>query len=152
MLVLVPSLKEGVMLRVTIKKEDSSEVWELEGKLSGEWVAELNRLWRQRSPEASGTIEVHLKAVSYIDPAGKQLLAEMRQQGAEIRGCGCMVRAFVEEIMRKKEPTQVTVVPKKILSLILLAGLLLGGASILCASHRPPNASGVQQRVALAHR
>lgn len=141
---LLPSLKEGAMLRVTIKKEESSETWELEGKLSGEWVAELERLWRQRSPEPGKSIEIHLKAVSYIDPAGKQLLAEMRQQGAEIKGCGCMVRAFVEEIMRKKGPESVVVVPKKVLSLILLAGLLFGGASLLSAKHRPPNASAVQ--------
>jgi ABC-type transporter Mla MlaB component len=140
------------MLRVTIKKENSSETWELEGKLAGEWVPELDRLWKQRSPHAGAPIEIHLKAVSYIDPAGKLLLAEMRQQGAEIKGCGCMVRAFVEEIMRKKEPAPLSVLPKKTLTLILLAGFLFGGASILCASHRQPVASGVQARVPAAHR
>ena len=140
------------MLRVTIKKENSSESWELEGKLSGEWVTELDRLWRQRTPESGTTIEIHLKAVSYIDPAGKQLLAEMRQQGAEIKGCGCMVRAFVEELMGKKRAGEVNVAPKNILTLILVAGFLLGGASILCASHRPPRASEVQGRVVPAHK
>src|SRR5882762_9015035 len=99
-----PSWKEGAMLRITIKKDESSEVWELEGKLSGEWVSELDRLWKERSPQ-TGSTEVHLKAVSYIDPAGKELLAVMRQQGAEIKGCGCMVRAFVEEIMGRKRRT-----------------------------------------------
>jgi ABC-type transporter Mla MlaB component len=140
------------MLRVTINKENSSEIWELEGKLSGEWVHELDRLWRQRTPQSGATIEIHLKAVSYIDPAGKQLLAEMRQQGAEIKGCGCMVRAFVEEIMGKKGSAEVNVLPKKILTLILLTGFLFGGASILFANHRPPVAPEVQDRVAPAHR
>jgi ABC-type transporter Mla MlaB component len=132
------------MLRVTIKKENTTETWELEGKLSGEWVPELDRLWRQRTPQSDTTTEVHLKAVSYIDPAGKQLLAEMRRQGAEIKGCGCMVRAFVEEIMGKKGSAEVSVLPKKILTLILLTGFLLGSASILCAKHRPPAALAVQ--------
>ena len=140
------------MLRVTIKKENSSEIWELEGKLSGEWVTELDRLWRQRTPESGTMIEIHLKAVSYIDPAGKQLLAEMRQQGAEIKGCGCMVRAFVEEIMGKKRNGEVKVVPKDILTLILVTGFLLGGASILCASRSAPRASEVQGRVVPAHK
>src|SRR6266699_5291353 len=117
------------MLRITVKKDDSSEVWELEGKLSGEWVCELNRLWKERSPQ-SGSTEVILKAVSYIDPSGKQLLAEMRQQGAEIKGCGCMVRAFVEEIMRNKVGVDVNRLPKKILTIILVAGFLLGGFAI----------------------
>jgi len=140
------------MLRVTIKKENTPETWELEGKLAGEWVPELDRLWRQRTPQSGTTIEILLKAVSYIDPAGKQLLAEMRQQGAEIRGCGCMVRAFVEEIMGKKRSAEVNVLPKKILTLIFLAGFLFGGASILCAKHRPPIAPEIHARAAAAHR
>ena len=140
------------MLRVTIKKENTSETWELEGKLAGEWVPELDRLWRQRPAQSGSTIEIHLKAVSYIDPAGKQLLAEMRQQGAEIRGCGCMVRAFVEEIMGKKRSAEVNVLPKKILTLIFLAGFLFGGASIVCAQHRPRVAPEIQARAAEVHR
>jgi len=140
------------MLRVTIKKENTPETWELEGKLAGEWVPELDRLWRQRTPQSGTTIEILLKAVSYIDPAGKQLLVEMRQQGAEIRGCGCMVRAFVEEIMGKKRSAEVNVLPKKILTLIFLAGFLFGGASILCAKHRPPIAPEIHARAAAAHR
>ena len=140
------------MLRITIKKEDSSEVCELEGKLSGEWVCELDRVWKERSPQA-GSTEVHLKAISYIDPAGKELLAEMRQQGAEIRGCGCMVRAFVEEIMgRKKRAVDVNGLPKKMLTVIFLAGLLVGGSAILCPAHKPPLARGAQGQVVRAQR
>jgi hypothetical protein len=138
------------MLRVTIKKDGAVETWELEGKLSGEWVSELDRLWKQRSPEPGIATEIHLKAVSYIDPAGKQLLAEMRAHGAEIKGCGCMVRAFVEEIMRKKGTEEG--LPKKILTIVLLAGFLLGGAAILCAERRSPLELAVQSRVTAGHR
>jgi len=142
------------MLRVTIKKEDSSETWELEGRLSGEWVPELDRLWRQRTPqsESDATIQIHLKAVSYIDPAGKQLLSEMRRQGAEIKGCGCMVRAFVEEIMGKHGSAADSEFPKKTLVIILLTGFLWGGASLLCASHRPPVAQEIPGQSTRAHR
>jgi ABC-type transporter Mla MlaB component len=139
------------MLRITIKKDESSEVWELEGKLSGEWVCELDRLWKERSPQ-TGSTEVHLKAVSYIDPAGKELLAEMRQQGAEIKGCGCMVRAFVEEIMGRKRAVDLNGPPKKMLTVIFLAGLLLGGSAILCAAHEPPLARGAQGQALGAQR
>ena len=140
------------MLRVTIKKEDSSEIWELEGKLSGEWVCELQRLWKERPPQNGLSAEVHLKAVSYIDPAGKQLLAEMRQQGAEIKGCGCMVRAFVEEIMGKRHILDANGLPKKLFTIIVLAGFLLGGAAILCAEHRPPLELAVQNRETAGHK
>jgi ABC-type transporter Mla MlaB component len=140
------------MLRVTIKKEDSSEIWELEGKLAGKWVDELERLWTERPPQSELSAEVHLKAVSYIDPAGKRLLAEMRQQGAEIKGCGCMIRAFVEEIMGKKATLDANGLPKKLLTIIVLAGFLLGGAAILCVEHRPPLAFGSLDRVPTPHR
>ena len=139
------------MLRVTIKKEEALETWELEGKLSGEWVPELDRLWREWT-QTGTAIEIHLKAVSYIDPAGKQLLAEMRQQGAEIKGCGCMIRAFVEEIMGKKGTSEANGLPKKILTIILVTGFLLGSGAILCAAHKPHLKSAVQNRVTLAHR
>jgi ABC-type transporter Mla MlaB component len=88
------------MLRVTVKKENSIETWELEGKLSGEWVTELERCWKESTPQPGTSLQVHLKAVSYIDAAGKQLLTEMHGRGVEIKGCGCMTRAVVEEIVK----------------------------------------------------
>jgi ABC-type transporter Mla MlaB component len=86
------------MLKVTIKQADSAETWELEGKLSGDWVKELERCWKERSSPVGVPLQVHLKTVSYIDAAGRQLLAEMHGRGVEIIGCGCMTRAVVEEI------------------------------------------------------
>jgi hypothetical protein len=90
----------GVMLKVTIKEAESGDTWELEGKLSGDWVKELERCWKERSSPDTPGLQVHLKAVSYIDPAGKQLLMEMHGQGVEIKGCGCMTKAVIEEITR----------------------------------------------------
>jgi ABC-type transporter Mla MlaB component len=88
------------MLKVTIKQADSTETWELEGKLSGDWVRELERCWTERKSPVGVALHVQLKAVSYIDAAGKQLLTEMYGRGVEIRGCGCMTKAVVEEITR----------------------------------------------------
>jgi len=89
------------MLRVTIKKGESTETWELEGKLAGDWVRELERCWKEHAAQPGTNVQVHLKAVSYIDAAGKQLLIEMHGRGVEIMGCGCMTRAVVEEIVRR---------------------------------------------------
>ena len=89
------------MLKVTIREADSSETWELEGKLSGDWVKELERCWKERSLPAGTSLRVHLKSVSYIDTAGKQLLAAMHSHGVEIGGCGCMTKALIEEITRQ---------------------------------------------------
>ena len=114
------------MLKVTCKKENSVEIWELEGKLSGEWVGELERCWKESSPQPGIALQVHLKAVSYIDAAGKQLLAEMYRRGVEIEGCGCMIRAVVEEIVQDAGGRGSQVSFKKILAMILLSISVLG--------------------------
>lgn len=88
------------MLKITVKQAGSAETWELEGKLSGDWVKELERCWKERRSPAGVALQVHLKAVTYIDAAGKHLLTEMHVRGVEIRGGGCMTRAVVEEITR----------------------------------------------------
>ncbi len=75
------------MFRVTVKAEESIDVWELEGKLSGEWVKELERCWNEHSQQPGKAIRIQLKAVSYIDAAGKQLLTEMHERGVQIEGC-----------------------------------------------------------------
>jgi ABC-type transporter Mla MlaB component len=92
--------KQGAVLKVTIKQGDSAETWELEGKLAGDWVKELERCWKERSSPTGISLQVHLKAVSYIDSAGKQLLMEMFGRGVDIKGCGCMTKAVVDEITR----------------------------------------------------
>jgi anti-anti-sigma regulatory factor len=89
------------MLRVTVNKGGLLESWELEGKLAGEWVIELERCWKERPLEPATAMQLNLKAVTFIDAAGKQLLTDMHGAGVEIRGCGCMTKAVVEEIMRE---------------------------------------------------
>ncbi len=63
-----------------------------------------------------------------------------------------MVRAFVEEIMGKNGRAADSTFPKKTLVVILLTGFLWGGASLLCASHRPTAAPQVAGQLARAHR
>ena len=89
------------MLKVTKNQAGSTETWELEGKLSGEWVKELERCWKERSSPTGVSLQLHLKAISYIDAAGKRLLTEMHGCGVAIKGCGCMTTAVVEEITRQ---------------------------------------------------
>lgn len=86
------------MLKITTREVGSTEIWELEGKLSGDWAKELERCWNARSSNGTVPLEVHLKAVSYIDATGKRLLTEMYGRGVAIKGGGCMTKAVVEEI------------------------------------------------------
>ena len=47
-------------------------------------------------------LRVMLKSVTFIDGAGKKLLAEMHQQGVELVAEGCMTKAIIEAIIREE--------------------------------------------------
>lgn len=94
------------MLKITTKTVEEGEIWELEGKLSGDWAGELKRCWRERNPLTSVRLRIHLKAVSYIDASGKRVLAEMYGDGVDIQGGGCMTQAVVEEIAKQAAGTR----------------------------------------------
>ncbi len=89
------------MLRITTRTEMAKIILELEGKLTGPWVQELEGAWR-RAVTINQPVEVALRAVAFIDAAGRKLLGEMHRQGAELVGEGCMTKAIVEEITGKR--------------------------------------------------
>jgi hypothetical protein len=102
----VPPLKLAIveqthLLRITTHKEATVTIVDLEGKLMGPWVAELEQCWRAIA--AGESIIVRLNAVSFIDDRGKMLLSAIRNSGAELIAEGCMTRAIVEAISAKQK-------------------------------------------------
>jgi anti-anti-sigma regulatory factor len=87
------------MLKITTRTDATGTILDVEGKLTGPWVQELERCWRE-AVKTERRIKVQLNAVTFIDDAGKRLLAEMHRQGAELAAEGCMTRAITEEIKR----------------------------------------------------
>jgi hypothetical protein len=84
------------MLKVTTTADGAKTTLQLEGRLAGPWVGELERCWRRI---ASGqAVTVLLQAVTFIDESGKALLIRMYRSGAELLGEGCMTKAIVEQI------------------------------------------------------
>ena len=85
------------MLKVTIKQVDSFEAWELEGKLSGDWVKELERCWKERPSPTGVSLQVHLKAVTYIDATS--LTPKERRPYLKIaRERGCSIEALYFDV------------------------------------------------------
>jgi hypothetical protein len=84
------------MLKITTKIEGTKGILELEGRLAGAWVDELERCWREIPPGYA--LEVSLKAVTFIDDAGKKLLARLHESGVELRASGCMTNCIVQQI------------------------------------------------------
>ncbi len=88
------------MLKITLETGQGLTTLRLEGKLAGPWVEELQKFWRSVGPNLQGvaSLRVDLAGVSFIDEAGKELLAGMYDSGAELVASGCLTRAAVEEI------------------------------------------------------
>ena len=77
---------------------------ELEGKLAGPWVKELESSWRSAaSSPQSQTVRVDLTSVDFIDEEGKGLLEKMHGEGVDLVASGCMNRCIVERIVQSRE-------------------------------------------------
>ena len=85
------------MLKITTRVDVTGTTFELEGKLAGPWVGELEKCWEQ-SGVREQPITVALKSVSFIDGAGRDLLKKMCGSGADLVADGCMTKAIVAAI------------------------------------------------------
>jgi hypothetical protein len=85
------------MLKISIHTDATGTVFELEGRLAGAWVQELEDCWR-KAVNSGASVRVMVCAVTFIDDKGKALLVEMHQHGAQLVAEGCMNSAIVEQI------------------------------------------------------
>ena len=90
------------MLKITTQIGATGTIFELEGRLAGPWVQELEGCW-QRIVIRDQPIKVVLRAVTFIDSEGRKLLAEMHRQGVELAAEEFMMKAIIEEIMRGED-------------------------------------------------
>jgi anti-anti-sigma regulatory factor len=87
------------MLKITTQTDAIGTTFELEGRLTGAWVKELKDCW-EGARKSGREVSVSLKAVTFIDGAGKTLLILMHRHGVKLTADGCMTKAIVEAITR----------------------------------------------------
>lgn len=93
------ALAARVMLRITIREQADSTAICLEGRLVGPWVEELKRCWQKTLAASAGRkLRAELDAVTFVDAAGKQLLREMYQCGAELKARGVLTSYWLSQI------------------------------------------------------
>jgi len=92
------------MLKITTYENGNRTVLELEGKLAGLYVEELERVWHQA--ERAGAVHVVLKDVGFIDENGKELLARISRSGAELVAVGCLTKAVLHDVFQKDSAGQ----------------------------------------------
>lgn len=90
------------MLRIDSLNENELTTINVEGKLVGPWVNELERCWQKIvAVHPPQLVRINLSAVGFIDSEGKQLLCRMRREGAVLVPTGCFMKSIVDEIERE---------------------------------------------------
>jgi hypothetical protein len=88
------------MMRVSEIGEGSKRHLLVEGALSGEWVDVLEKYWlEEQMPSNGGPVFIDLSGVTWIDARGRELLARMIEDGAQLRATGVMIKAVIEGII-----------------------------------------------------
>jgi hypothetical protein len=87
------------MLRIITERRGNAYCLELHGRITGDWVAVLERQWREiREAAPSALVGVGLSNVVFIDAGGEQLLRRMAQSGVKFDGTGVMNRYVIEKV------------------------------------------------------
>ncbi len=97
------------MLRITVHDSPRVLTFQLEGRLAGPWVQELQACWRstlaRRHNGQQPVLRVDLTGVTSLDATGRACLMALRHQGAEFVAAGCEMKAVVDEITRNGATT-----------------------------------------------
>ena len=97
-----PVERVQAMLRITVHDKPRAFTLQVEGKLAGPWVRELEKCWRSalaRRPKA--ILRVDLTEATFIDESGKACLAALHREGAEFVTADCLMKAIVDEITQQ---------------------------------------------------
>jgi hypothetical protein len=87
------------MLRITVHDKTRALTFQLEGRLAGPWLQELEQCWQSAlASQPKPMLCVDLTGVTFIDAEGQACLAALHRQGAEFVAADCLTKAIVTEI------------------------------------------------------
>jgi anti-anti-sigma regulatory factor len=91
------------MMKIQTKESDGLIVLEIEGRLAGACVPELEACWQAaRRDQPDRAVAVDLKSVTCIDRAGRRLLEAMYGGGVRFLRAGLAVQDILEQVMECK--------------------------------------------------
>ena len=92
------------MLKIQLRELDGQPILEVEGRLIGAFVPELESCWRTATDNQPGrTISIDLKNVICVDRAGRHLLQLMHGNGVRFLRAGLAIQDILEQIMEQPE-------------------------------------------------
>jgi len=88
------------MLRISKIGKDEVTIFRLEGNLTGVWVDELERFWREASAvDPTRKFQIDVSDVEFVDEKGKVLLERMLLEGAELHPGNPFMTSVVADIV-----------------------------------------------------
>ena len=86
-------------MRITVHDNPESCTFQLEGRLAGAWVREVEECRRRTlAGHCRLSVSFDLTGVTFIDADGRAYLAAMHRRGAEFVAADCLTRAIVAQI------------------------------------------------------
>ena len=90
------------MLRISVHDSPQTVTFQLEGRLVGPWLRELETCWQDTvNQPRKPVLRIDLTEVTFVDAAGQACLAALYRQGAEFVAADCLTKAIVEEITQE---------------------------------------------------
>ena len=87
------------MLKITVHDEPVARRLQVEGKLTGVSIGELEKTWRTERQAPSGKpVEIDLTGMTAIDQGGKCLLSLLYRDGACLVAAGAKTKELIAEI------------------------------------------------------
>jgi anti-anti-sigma regulatory factor len=85
------------MLRIMINETPFGQRWTLQGRLSGQWAADLREKWADtRSSRMGRNSVVDLEDVITVDQTGEKALLEMATEGARLIAHRAYMKSVLE--------------------------------------------------------
>jgi anti-anti-sigma regulatory factor len=92
------------MMKIQMKEFDDQLTLQVEGRLAGAFVPELETCWQAaRANQPSRKISVDLQSVTCIDRAGRSLLQSMHRSGVGFLRAGLAIQDILEQVMESPE-------------------------------------------------
>jgi len=90
------------MVKIQIRELKDRIVLEVEGRLTGAFVGEVQSAWSTALAKRPGRkVQVDLKSVTCVDREGRALLRSMHGQGVEFLRAGLATQDILDEILQK---------------------------------------------------
>lgn len=97
----------GVVLKITITDLSDEQRWSLQGRLVGQWAAELESTWRKaRHVGDTRRCIVELIEVTSIDLEGEAVLAEIMGQGVEFIASDVYTKHLLRNLRSELKPSR----------------------------------------------